>query len=365
MLKTLKTKNKIKYHNHRKKAVFITNARINLQELKERIISFDNILIIAHINPDPDTLGASLGLKQIFAKLNKTAYIVSDSKVKDNICGYFDIVPELDLACIESSGFTPDYIICVDSGDASQIGKYKKYYSEDISQNKIDIVIDHHYTNSFYGKETYLDDKAAATGEIIFDLAKELNFETDRIFAKNLYCAIVDDSGAFRYSSTTPKTMTAAAELMATGFDFAKLNRLIYQNKSMTQIAIERLAYNSLKFYCGGKIAVITITGEMKKAAGIENVEIDGINEIPRSVEGVEVGVVIREADSEENGNTRIFYISLRSNEYVNVAEIAAQFGGGGHIRAAGCKIKIAGDTADTNVESLGKELIDIIEKVL
>lgn len=345
------------------------NKSINIQELKQRIISYDNVLIIVHINPDPDTLGSALGLKQIFEKLNKTAYVVCDTKVTERVCGYFDIVPELDLNYIESSGFKPDYIICADAASVSQIGRYEKYYSDDISQNKIDIVIDHHYTNSFYGKETYLDEKAAATGEIIFDLAKELNLAIlkDRIFAKNIYCAIVGDTGSFRYSSTTPKTMSIAAGLISTGFDFAKLNRLIFQNRSITQIATDRLAYNSLRICGGGKIGLITITTDMKRAAGLEGVELDGINEIARIAEGVEVGITIKEVDPKENGeilkqNTNAFRISLRSNDYVNVAEIAAQYGGGGHIRAAGCRYEC---DIDFDVELLEKELIEKTEKVL
>ena len=334
-----------------------TNKRINLHELKEKILSvdFNNILIVAHINPDPDTLGSCLGLKQILNKLNKTAYIVCDTKVTEKICGYFDITPEIDLNYVESSGFTPDYIICVDAAALSQIGKYDKY--------NIDLVIDHHYTHDFYGKETYLDTKAAATGEIIFELAKELNLEIDRTFAKNIYCSIIEDSGAFRYSSTTAKTMRIAAELISTGFDFAKLNRLIYQNKTMTEIATERLAYNSLKLCSGGKIAVITITKEMKKFAGLEGIELDGINEIARIVSGVEVGIVIKEEDNENlNPNRKENKISLRSNEYVNVAEIAMQYNGGGHIRAAGCKYNC---DVNFDVDLLEKELIEKIEKVL
>ena len=342
-----------------------SNKSISLRALKEKITdeSFDNILIICHVNPDPDTLGSGLGLKQIFEKLNKTAYIACDAKVSGKICGYFDISPELDSDAIKSAGFEPDYIICVDAASVSQLGGYG-----DIYKNKIDIVIDHHYTNSFYGKATYLDEKAAAAGEIIFDLAKELNIgiERDKKFAKNIYCAVICDSGSFRYSSTTPKTMLTAAELISSGFDFAKLNRLIFQNKSIMRIAAERLAYNSLRVYAGGRISLITITEEMKKNAGIESAEFEGISDITTIIEGVEVGVSIRESEPEiseiseisSKNDAKKFRVSLRSNDYVNVAEIAAHFGGGGHVRAAGC-------TYEGRIDVLEKILIEKIEKVL
>ena len=303
---------------------------MDLHELKARIFEFDNVLIVAHIDPDPDTLGSALGLKKIFEKQNKSAFVVCDTKVNERVCKYFDVSPELDSARVE---FEPKHIICVDAAALSQIGKYEKYYSSDMSKNRIDIVIDHHYTNSRYGKENYIDELSSATGEIIFELAALCGLEIDADFAKSVYLAIVCDSGHFGYSSTTPKTMRIAAELMATGFDFAGVNRLI-RTKTKQQIEFDRLAYNSLKFYAEGKIAVITITNEIKKAAGLEGQEVEGINEIAKSVEGVEVGAVIKQTDSNE------FKISLRSNEYVNVAKIAELYGGGGHIKAAGCKIE-------------------------
>jgi phosphoesterase RecJ-like protein len=331
---------------------------INIRELKERILSFDNILIISHINPDPDTLGSALGLKWICKQLKKNARIFCDNIVNERTCGFFDIKPELD-GVKDTDNF--DYKICVDVASEDMLGKKTEKY-----KNNIELVIDHHYTTSLYGRETYLDEKAAAAGEIIFDLAKELKLEINQEFAKYIYCALVCDSGAFRYMSTTPKTMRAAAELIETGFDFSKLNRLIYQNKSLEQVAVERLAYNSLKLHGGGKIAVINITRELKKEAGLEETEIEGINDIPRIIMGVEVGVVIKEADEHklEDKDTREFRISLRSNDYINVAEIAAQFGGGGHIRAAGCRF-IAEPDLENPAEYIEQSLIKKIEEVL
>lgn len=332
---------------------------INISQLKNNVLKADNILIISHISPDPDTLGSALGLKWIFKKLGKTARIICDSKINERTCGFFNITPELDEVDIETTTF--DYIICVDVASENMLGKTLEKYKDNI-----DLTVDHHYTNTLYARETYLDETAAATGEIIFNLIKELGLEIDREAAKYIYCAIICDTGSFKYPSTTPQTMRIAAELMETGFDFAKLNQLIFQNKSLEQIAIERLAYNSLKLYCGGKIAVINITSKLKKEARLENVEIEGVNEIARIIMGVEVGVIIKEIDEEklENKKIREFKISLRSNDYVNVAEIASQFGGGGHIRAAGCKFN-ADPELDNPAEYIEQTLVEKIENVL
>lgn len=331
---------------------------IDMCGLKENILSFKNTLIVTHINPDPDALGAALGLKWIFSKLGKTSRIFCDMAASEKNCGIFNIAPELDGVDMESESF--DYIICVDAASRDMLGKT-------LERREIDLVIDHHYTNSLYGRETYLDAKAAAAGEIIFDLAEELGLEPEPDFAQCIYCAIVSDSGSFRYSSTTPKTMRAAAKLIETGFDFAKLNRLIFQNKSLKQVGFERLAYNSLEMYGGGRVALLNITRELKKEAGLEGFEIDGLNEIPLNITGVEVGVVIKEKETETEAgenNTREFKISLRSNDYVNVAEIAAHFGGGGHVHAAGCTF-----TAEPGIPEpagyIARSLVEKIESVL
>jgi len=335
------------------------------------------VLIISHINPDADTIGSALGLKYIFEKLGKNAFVVCGTDLSERMCGFFDVVPGLDRKTIKETEFVPDCVICVDTASPRLLGDYEdKYYSEDEEQNKIYLVIDHHYTNQNYGRYNYIDDTACAMGQIIFEIAKAFDIEISQKFARDVYCAIVCDSGSFRYASTTPKTHNIAAELISTGFDFAKLNRLIYQNKSLTQIAIERLAYNTLKFHYDGKIASIIITLDLKKESELEGVEIEGISEISKSIMGVEVGFTMKEkekdnkdkekerekekdADSQSNDNNEYiseFKVSLRSNEYINVAEIAADFGGGGHPRAAGCKIT-------GSVSQVEKQLLDRIEK--
>ena len=330
------------------------------------------MLILPHINPDADAIGSALGLKYIFEKLGKTAFVVCGTALSERVCGFFDVEPELDKEYTEKSGFIPEYVICVDTASPQLLGDYSdEYYSPNPEQNKIDLVIDHHYTNQLYGIYNYIDETACATGQIMFDIAKDFDIDITQQFARYIYCAVVCDSGSFRYASTTPKTHRIAAELIATGFDFAKLNRLIYQNKTLTQIAIERLAYNTLKFYCGGKIASIIITSDLKKEAGLDGVEIEGISEIAKSIMGVEVGLTVKENDKSQNNDDSQFYdngsgyisefkVSLRSNEYINVAEIAAGFGGGGHPRAAGCKI--AGSAAKIE-KMLTEKIVKVIEE--
>ena len=328
---------------------------IDINKLKELILETDNILIIPHTDPDADALGSALGLRWIFNKLGKSSEIICDTRVNDKNCMCFDIGPELDNISLDDIK-DYDYIIAVDTASAGMLGKSLEDY-------KIDLVIDHHVTNNLFARANYINDKAAAAGEIIFDLAKELELELDIEFAKYIYSAIVSDSGAFKFSATTARTMRAAAELMETGLDFARLNRLIFENKSLEQIKIERLAYNNLRFYNNGRIAVINITRELKRENGLEGCELDGISAIPKVISGVEVGVLIKEEDNINNIEQE-FRISLRSNEYVDVAKLAKSFDGGGHIRAAGFSF-MPEPGLENPAEHIENLLIEKIESVL
>jgi phosphoesterase RecJ-like protein len=236
-------------------------------------------------------------------------------------------------------------------------GLEDEYYSKYPEDNRIDIVIDHHVSNTGYGKYNYVNADAAASGEIIYALAVKLGVPLTPELALPLYCAISDDTGGFRYPNTTPNTMRIAASLMDTGIDFARLCRLMYHTKNAEQLAAERMAYNALKLYCGDKAAFISISNELKKTYGLEKSELEGISNLPKDVAGAEVGVVMKEISADPEGRPR-FKISLRSNEYINVSDIAARFGGGGHFHAAGCRITGSEDEAIA-------ALTDAIDEVL
>ncbi|GHV13378.1 DHH family phosphoesterase [Clostridia bacterium] len=327
-------------------------AAIDFLSLCREIRASDgNIMILTHMNPDPDTIGSALGLKAVLAALNKTAFVVCDTPVSQRMQGYFNICENIDEDSLPPASEISK-VICVDIAARTMLGKF--------AESRADIVIDHHYTNTGYGDLTYLDDTASATGEIIAQLAEALEVPLTADIAVPLYCAIAADTGSFMFSNTTPRAFTIAAKLLSAGFDAARLMRLMFQNKSLLQVSAERLAYNELRFFGNGKIAVISMTNEMKREHGIEGVEIEGLNNIPRTVEGVEVGAIIKESYPEDvTAEGTLYRVSLRSNEYVNVAEIAANFGGGGHPRAAGCKIRAK------SIDEVQASLIELIGKAL
>lgn len=322
--------------------------------------------VITHISPDFDTAGSALALTEILRLHNINAFCICADRLGGRMEKTLGVTQN-EAGVIYSEGdFIPSFgnlrefvpflktIIAVDTASPDLLGAFRFLYHED---NRIDFVFDHHYTNAFYGKHTYLDASAAACGEVIFAVAKAMHvdFSANQKIARYLYAAVSADSGSFKYSNTTPETMRIAAELIGSGIDFAKLNRMIYQNKSLTQIQVERLAYNCLRFFADGRIGIISITAEMKRDTGLEGVKIDGITDIARVVEGVEVGIIIKQEDPLPDGTVPDKYkISMRSNDYLNVAEIAAVFGGGGHVHAAGCR-------AEMKLDDLESVLIDAI----
>ena len=300
---------------------------ITLQELANRISQkqFDNVKIIPHIRPDFDCIGSALALQNLLKRMGKTAWVICDDKLTQRLCRVFGIEDALlDRARLEEHG-EPDYRVCVDCASPKLIGAY--------AGREIDIVIDHHISNTRFGNVNYVDSGAAATGEIIYLLADLLGIAIDEQTASYLYCAISADCGSFKFSNTTPRTMQIAASLISTGIDFAVLNQRIYDEKSFSQLKAEQFAFTRLQFFAGGRIGVIGITREMMSENGIEDEDIDNLSDIPRKILGVEVAITLKAVAGAE---TESYKLSFRSNSGLNVSALAAKFNGGGHIKAAG-----------------------------
>ena len=169
-----------------------------------------------------------------------------------------------------------------------------------------------------------------------------------------LYAAISSDTGCFKYSNVTPKTHICSAELLKSGIDTAQINRLLFDSKSMEVLAVEKAGFDTLKMFHNGKIAVVFFTYQMKQKLGVLDEHLETLIDVARSVEGVDVAVAIRQP-----GPEKTFRVSTRSSNAVDVSAVCAYFGGGGHIRAAGCTI-----VADC-IEHVADLVITEIEKQL
>ncbi len=289
------------------------------------LLSHDNFRIITHAFPDGDTLGSGAALCAILRQIGKKANVICP-----------DAVPEkYSFLCLEKQRFKPRCTVAVDIADMKLTGTFAEKYG-----GSVGLCIDHHPSNVRYAELNFINPEAAATGECIFEIAEILNIKTDKFIADALYTAISTDTGCFRFGNTTAETHRIAARLLEFGADAAEINRKMFETKSRARIEIERLALENIEYRCSGKCAVLPVTLKMQKESGCSEGDLDGITSIPRTVEGVLVGITLREKSC--GGK---FKISVRTHPPIDASAICARFGGGGHLRAAGCEL--AGDIND------------------
>lgn len=290
--------------------------RIDVKECAEILAQKDNILILTHAHPDGDTLGCGFALCRALLKMGKICSVINSDEIpkKYNYL-YKDIAP---------IKFKQDYVVAVDIATENLLGTLEGQYH-------IDMCIDHHTTNTEYADMLLLEDVPAAC-QIVFEVIKALGVEIDSKMAGCLYTGLTTDTGCFRYASTTAATYYAAAQLIELGADNGKINRIMFETKSKTYARLERLALDSMRFYEDERVAIITITQEMYKLTGSNEQETEAIAPLTRQIEGVEIGVTIRE---KPDGTCKA---SIRTYDSVNAAQFAKEFGGGGHSQAAACR---------------------------
>lgn len=288
----------------------------------------DKIIILTHCNPDGDTLGSAFALLRALSGKGKTARVVCNDAIPAKYSYMWDGVAAAD--------FAPDCVIAVDIADEKLLGaQVQSTYG-----GKIDLCIDHHLSNTQYADALYLRE-CAATCEMIYEVLCALNTEITAEIADCLYTGISTDTGCFRYTNVTPETHEIAARLIRAGANYGDINRVMFETKTSTYLALEALALKSLEMYFDGRCAVMTITQEMFRKSDSNESECDGIASLPRKIEGVFVGVTLRERID------GTFKVSLRTYAPIDASKICGMLGGGGHARAAGCALSAAGFAAE------------------
>ncbi|MFV0497999.1 MAG: DHH family phosphoesterase [Candidatus Fimivivens sp.] len=290
--------------------------KIDAHRCAELLLQQDDICILCHRDPDGDTFGSAMALYDALTGLGKRAYIACRSPFPANLM----------FLTREAHAFEPKFTVAVDIASPAMIGDPPE------SRPQVDLCIDHHPTNPLYAKETFLSDYAA-TGEAIYEVLCAMGVPITPYAATALFVAMSSDTGGFRYSNTTPKTLRIAADLMDKGADFNRIRVALFESKSREQVRVESTALSAVRYYAGGRIAVISVTLDMLKTAGANESELEGIAAKPLTIDGVDIGITLKERD---DGSIRV---SMRSSHKANVAEICSAFEGGGHIRAAGCRI--------------------------
>nr|WP_283243669.1 bifunctional oligoribonuclease/PAP phosphatase NrnA [Feifania hominis] len=302
----------------------------------------DDILLITHRRPDGDTLGSAVALADALRQRGKLVQVVCS----DEVTPKYRFLTGGESALRQS--IAPRFVVAVDVADESMFGGELARFA-----GQVDLVIDHHGSNAGYGRRCNLIEPGyAATGELVYELIGELGATLTTEMARALYTAISTDTGCFRFANTTANTHAVAAALMETGFDPGELNYELFMVKSRTRIQVEAAAYKTLRFYHGGRVAGTHITAQQMAALGANEDDVDNLVAIPRAVEGVVIGFSLRECGPDE------YKVSVRTNAPVDAARLCMRFGGGGHLRAAGCTLHAPLDEAlRLFVEAAGGEL--------
>ncbi len=312
---------------------------ITLSEAATLLLENDNFHILTHRYPDGDTLGCAYALCYALRTLGKNANVKINGKLPSKFTYLAENYCEQDFTC--------DFVVSVDVAADSLLGELEQEY-----KGRIDLCIDHHGSNSLKADNTLVDATCAAACEIIYVLIKSMKVDMTVDIANAIYTGISTDTGCFCYTNTTAQTHRIAADVISLGCDFRMINRVNFETKTRAKLKMERMVYDTMEFYCGGKCAIIYTTLAMQKALGAGDDEMEGLASIPRQIEGVKMGITMRE---KEDGT---FKVSVRTNDGINASEFCARFGGGGHAAASGCSIK--GDLS--NVKYM---LIKAAEEVL
>jgi phosphoesterase RecJ-like protein len=300
-----------------------------LERIAEVLRSAERMTILCHQFPDGDTLGAGTALCRGLRRLGKRAVVRCSDPIGAKFAYLFRELPD--------DEFEGGLVISVDVADSSLLGDtlLSRY------GGRIALAVDHHRSSSPFAAETYVDSTAAATCEIIYDLLGLLNVPIDPLIADSLYTGITTDTGCFKYVNTTPHTHRVAAKLIEAGASSVDIDRAMFDTKSRARIEMERRVLDSMRFSKDGRIAIIRITKQMIAETGAVEDDLDGIASIPRCIEGVRIGITLREK------NDGTYKVSLRARPPADASVICGQFGGGGHKGAAGCTLAMPADEAE------------------
>ena len=315
-----------------------------MSRLDDKLVGVSSVGISGHVRPDGDCVGSTMAvynyIRTYYPEISVDIYLENIP----NVFRFLKNTEEIHHTFEEEKQF--DLFIVLDCSDASRLGDTIKYYSS----AKHTFCIDHHMSNQAFAEENYIVPDASSTCELVFDL-----MDTEKItkeIAECLYTGMVHDTGVFQYSCTSAKTMNIAGILMEKGIPYSKIVDDTFYTKTYNQNRILGQALLDSQLYLDGKVIATYVTKETMKKFSCVPKHLDGIVNQLRVTKDIAVAAFLYE---NEDGS---YKVSLRANGDYNVAEIAAVFGGGGHVKAAGC-------TMDGSIEDILSRLIEELRKHL
>lgn len=314
------------------------NSEVELDKIINIINRAKRVGIFTHEAPDGDAVCSSLALYMGLRGLNKEVDVITD-RYSDSFC----FLSCLDKIKKEGSG---DYDVCI----ALDCANKERLYDVNGSFDKagVTISIDHHASNTFYASYNYVEDRSPAVCKTLVKILKRLSINITKEIGEALMTGIITDTGGFRYETVDDETFEFAAQMLDLGVNISQIYLKTFDMQTKAQFKLTSIATSRLEFLSKGRIAITYITMEDIKKTKAKAGDHEGIVNVGRNVDGVEVSIFLRE-------DKDCFRVSFRSNTKVDVAEIAKVFGGGGHSKAAGCIIK---DKLDKAMTRLVKETV-------
>jgi len=305
-----------------------------VKEVVDLFRGASRVTTICHENPDGDTLGAGIALALAAERLGKAAEVVCADPPPPSLAflpgiGRVQSAPTLE----------PDVAVVVDSAELSRTGSIAIEHADWLARARI-VNIDHHVSNPGFGAAQLVDHEAAATCELVALLLPELGVPLDEELATLLLTGIVQDTHTFAHPNATPRTLRVAALLVEAGASLSSINRKVYADRPFSTLALWGLMLAGIAQRCDGRIVYSSMTTEMLAATGEQPTASEGFIDLLASSRDADVTVLFKEVDAT---STRV---SVRTTERADAVAITSAFGGGGHVRAAGCTLTVGIDAA-------------------
>ena len=317
---------------------------MTLDNILEEIKKAQTIVILTHETPDGDAIGSSLAMKLALKQLGKEADVIIPKYSRT-----FAFLPNAKQIKTQSNIKKYDLAIALDCADLKRLVGAEPYFENAKSK----IVIDHHGSNKMFGDYNFVNPVSPACCEILEGIFNYFNIDITIDIGTCILTGIITDTGGFQYANVTAETFEFTAELLRKGVNVSDIYKRVLSTKTRANFELNKLTADRMEILEDGKVTFTYMNLEDEKAVDAEEGDHEGIVEMGRNIEGVEVSVFIREKE-----NTNGYKVSLRSNSYVNVSDVCLMFGGGGHEKAAGCFIP-------GNVEQVKQKILAEISKVL
>jgi len=319
----------------------------SIEEAKQYLLKHDDFLVVSHVQPDGDAVSSTVAVGWLLSCLGKKFTLLNEGPVPQRM-QFLTLADTILNMEINPPTRKFQNVICVDCADFGRVGLTNQYFAEDA----LILNVDHHPTNDGYGHVNLIKTDAAATAEILYDLIRLFPVEWTQESATAIYTGILTDTGGFRYSNTSPKVMGIASELLSYGVNGPLLAENLLEEMTPSQMKVLIKALSTLEMSADGLISWVHVTPEHMVECGAANEDLEGIVNYPRNIRGVEVGILFKVI------NENAVKVSLRSSGTVDVAAFAQTFGGGGHVRAAGCRIEGTLDTIIPQVIERVRQLL-------